>query len=149
MQPFTNNELGSVMAWAREISSGTYGFGLGFLLGSLVVVVEALLSTARNWPRDGVLVVVLLTSMLSFEQREKIQGLDLQCFFAFKGSGLLVLIDLLESSRMLETPRRLPSVILLSWKKEPVDSVSKSDEESVEEVGEPVSIVVLNDIDPK
>lgn len=28
-------------------------------------------------------------------------------------------------------------------------SVSKSDEESVEEVGEPVSIVVLNDIDPK
>jgi len=119
MQPSTNNELGWDMGWSREISSGTYVLVLRFLLDSSEVA--ALLSTARNWPRDGVLAVVLLTSMLSLEQREKIQGLDLKCFFTFNGSGLLGLIDLLESSRMLETPRRLPSVILLSWKKEPVD----------------------------
>lgn len=147
MQPLTNNELGWDMGWARETSSGTYVFVPGSLLDSFEVAV--LLSTARNWPRDGVLAVVLLTSMLSLEQREKIQGLDLQCFFTFNGSGLLALIDLLESSTMLETPRRLPNVILLSWKKDPVDSVSKSDEESADEVGEPVSILVLKDIEPK
>ncbi|KAJ6913127.1 LOW QUALITY PROTEIN: hypothetical protein NC651_015584 [Populus alba x Populus x berolinensis] len=36
-------------------------------------------------------------------------------------SVVLPLVDLLESSRMLETPMRLPSVKLLSWKKDPVD----------------------------
>lgn len=95
-------------------------------------------------------VVVFLISIESLEQREKIHGLDLQGFLVLNGSGIRPLIDLLESSRMLETPRRVPSVMLLSRKKELVDSVSKSDEESVEEVGEPVSIaVVLNDIDLK
>ena len=116
--PSTNNELGSARGCAKEISSGTNTLWLWFLLCSLFA---ALLSTARNWPRDGVLFVVLLTSILSLEQSENIHGLDLQGFLTLSGSGRLPLIDLLESSRMLETPIRLPNVILLSWKKDPVD----------------------------
>lgn len=109
-RPSTNNEF----CWGIiVISSGTSTL--------LLWLFAALLSTARNCPRDGVLVVLLLTSILSLEQSENIQGLALQGFFTFSGSDLLPLIDLLESSKMLETPIRLPSVMLLSWKKEPVD----------------------------
>jgi hypothetical protein len=61
--------------------------------------------------------------LLSLKHREKNQILDLLllCFFSFKGSVFLPLIDLLENSKMVETPIRLPSVMLLSWKKDPVD----------------------------
>lgn len=100
----------------------------------------------------------LFASVLSFEHREKSHNLfnDLLVVvvvlvllsFSFVDTDLLPLNDLLENSNMLFTPMRLPSVMLLSWKKEPVDSVSKSDEKSVEEEGEPVS-VVLKDIDPE
>lgn len=34
------------------------------------------------------------------------------------------------------SPIRVPSVMLLSWKKDPVDSVSRSEEETEEMVGE-------------
>lgn len=34
------------------------------------------------------------------------------------------------------TPIRVPNVVLLSWKKEPVDSVSRSEEDMEELVGE-------------
>ncbi|KAB5552049.1 hypothetical protein DKX38_009360 [Salix brachista] len=45
----------------------------------------------------------------------------IQFFCSRKVSVVLPLADLVESSRMLETPMRLPSVKLLSWKKDPVD----------------------------
>lgn len=106
----------------------------------------ALLSTARKWPRDRVLLFTVSASVLSVGHREKHQVLGLQIFFSPETSGLLPLTDLLGRLTMLETPIKLPSVMLLSWKKDPVDSVSKSDEESVEELREPVS-KVLNDVD--
>lgn len=61
--------------------------------------------------------------MLSLEHNEKNQALDLLLLFfsLATASDFLPLIDLLESSKMLETPIRLPSVMLLSWKNDPVD----------------------------
>lgn len=84
-------------------------------------------------------------SVLSFEHNENNQGLD---FWSLKVSVVLLLVDLLESSRKLDAPRRLPSVMLLSWKKDPVDCVSRSEEEMLEELGEAVS-KVLNETEPE
>jgi hypothetical protein len=58
---------------------------------------------------------------VSLEHKEKIHVLDLQLFLSSTTSTFLALVDFLESSSMLETPIRLPSVMLLSWKKDPVD----------------------------
>jgi len=115
--PLTNSELGSVTGWASSSSSwGPWIIGSWFLLYSL----DALLSTARKWPRDGVLFTTS-ASVVSLEHKEKIHVLDLQLFLSSTTSTFLALVDFLESSSMLETPIRLPSVMLLSWKKDPVD----------------------------
>lgn len=69
-------------------------------------------------------------SVVSLEQREKNHGLeldeDLGFFLSLELSIVLILDDLLESSRMLGTPSRLPSVMLLSWKNDPVDCSNKT-----------------------
>lgn len=114
--PLTKSELGSVTGWARSSSSGPILVGLWFLLYSSA----ALLSTSRKWPRDWGL-LTLLASVLSLKHKEKSHILDLVLFFSFEGSVFLPLNDLLENSKMLETPIRLPRVMLLSWKKDPVD----------------------------
>ncbi|KAL8129022.1 hypothetical protein V2J09_018177 [Rumex salicifolius] len=117
----------------------------------------ALLSTSRKCPRDG---GFLITSVQCLEQQwENSHG-----FLDFKGSSLLpLLIDLLESSRMFETPIRLPNeantdkeanLEIRHWAFQssfflrtvniktfcivliPHTSVSKSDEKSVEKVEE-------------
>lgn len=143
--PLTNNVFVSAIGSTEEIPLEVSRFGFWFLPESLLT---ALLSTLRKWPRDGAL-SSFTASVVFLEQREKnFQVFDLRGLLTFKGSGLLPLSDLLDSSRMLEAPIRLPRVMLLSGKKEPVDSVSKSDDEAVDEVGEQVSIV-LNDIDPR
>lgn len=91
---------------------------------------------------------MLTASVFSFEQSENNHGFDFQFFFPLRFSDGLPLIDLLESSRMLETPMRLPRVMLLSRKKEPVDCESRSEVESVEEVGGEPVIKVLKEMDP-
>lgn len=116
-QPLMNREFGCGAAWANSNSSAPYMITLWFLLFSSA----ALLSSAKKWPNDGPL-SMLSASVLSLEHKEKNHVLDLVLLFlSFVFSVLLPLIDLLESSKMLETPIRLPSVMLLSWKNDPVD----------------------------
>lgn len=130
-QPLTNSEFCSVTGWGTENSSGPYIVGLisgWFLLHSLA----AFLSTARKWPRDWAL-FTLSASVLFLEHNEKNHILDLLLLLLLllflvlqlSWSVFLPLIDLLDSSRMLVTPIRFPSVILLSWKKDPVDCIYK------------------------
>lgn len=120
-RPSTNSELfGCATCWGTENSSGPYMLGLIWFLLQLLA---AFLSTARNWPSDGPLLFTISASVLFLEHREKNQILDLPVFFFSLqlSSAFLPLSDLLDSSRMLVTPIRLPSVMLLSWKKDPVD----------------------------
>lgn len=125
MQPLTNSEFGSIIGWARASSSGPY-IVLGLNWPALLHSVAAFLSTARKWPRDGAFWPGISASVVLLGHKEKHHILDLLfllllVFFSLEGSLFLPLIDLLESSRMLLTPIRLPSVMLLSWKKDPVD----------------------------
>lgn len=61
-------------------------------------------------------------SVCSLEQRENKHVLDLYCFLCWGISAILLpLDDLLDRSRMLEIPMRLPRVMLFSWKNEPLD----------------------------
>lgn len=117
-QPLMNKEFGSWAASANAKSSPPYMTTLWFLLYSSA----ARLSSARKWPNEGPLSSTLLASVLSLEHKEKNQGLDLGLpLLSLVFSVFLPLSDLLESSKMLETPIRLPSVMLLSRKKDPVD----------------------------
>lgn len=94
------------------------------------------------------LLIPTTVSVLNLEHSEKNHVLDFKRFFlSLKEFVLPPLIDLLESSKMLEMPNRFPSVMLLSLKKDPVDSVSRSEEESVDELRDAVS-KVLNEIEP-
>lgn len=104
------------MGRVGEKSVGPSTVGIWFLLQTLA----ALLSASRKLPRDGVLLTVT-ASVLSFEHSENNQGLGCLFFRSLKVSAALPLVDLRESSKMLETPIRLPSVMLLSWKNDPVD----------------------------
>lgn len=123
--PLTKSELGSVTACSAMASSSSGPYIWGFLLYSSMA---ALLSSARKWPRDGGLLVpfTFSPSVLSLEHREKKHNLNLVVFLLLFLSLLvwsvfLPLRDLLDSSRMLLIPIRFPSVMLLSWKKDPVD----------------------------
>ncbi|GFS29608.1 hypothetical protein Acr_00g0007460 [Actinidia rufa] len=84
------------------------------------------LKTARKWPSDGAILLLLwshsgphLFCPLGRERNTKFWTCRFSCYLKF--SGLLALADLLERCTMLETPIKLPSVMLLSWKKDPVD----------------------------
>lgn len=66
-------------------------------------------------------------SVVSLEQREKNHDLELEDdleFFLLMEGSIVRILDL-ESSRMFRTPSRLPSVMLLSWKNDPVDYNNK------------------------
>lgn len=126
--PLTKSELGSVTACSAMASSSSGPYIWGFLLYSSMA---ALLSSARKWPRDGGLLALFTfsPSVLSLEHREKKHNLNLVVlllvlllFLSLQvWSVFLPLRDLLDSSRMLLIPIRFPSVMLLSWKKDPVD----------------------------
>ena len=94
-----------------------FGLWYWFLLYTLAA---ALLSASRKWARDGVL-LTFTASVVSFEHSENSQCLGFWLFPSLNVSAVLPLVDLRESSKMLETPIRLPSVMLLSWKNDPVD----------------------------
>lgn len=96
----------------------------------------ALLSASRKCPRDGVLLIPTTVSVLNLGHSEKNHVLDFKRFFLFV---LPPLIDLLESSKMLEMPNRFPSVMLLSLKKDPVDcnATTKRIEETKKKKREP------------
>lgn len=100
--------------WAQGPEMGGFWFRLQ--------IPAALLSASRKWPRDGVLLIPTTVSVLNLEHSEKNHVLDFKRFFlSLKEFVLPPLIDLLESSKMLEMPNRFPSVMLLSLKKDPVD----------------------------
>lgn len=113
------------------------------------VAAVLLLSTSRKWAREWVL-VALTTSVLSLQQSENNHGLylNLKLLIFLSPPRLASVFPLLESSMMLEveSPIRLPRVMLLAWKNDPLDSESRS-EESVKEMGDPVG-KVLKEIDP-
>nr|GMD40192.1 hypothetical protein Iba_chr10aCG7000 [Ipomoea batatas] len=97
---------------------------------SLQMTAEAFLSASRKWPREepamevvAAFILAVTASVLSFEHSENNHILHLLLFLfpRDRGSAALPLVDLLENSKMLEMPRRLPRAMLLSWKKEPVD----------------------------
>lgn len=119
--------------------------------------------------------MALTTSVLSLQQSENNHGLylNLKLLIFLSPPRLASVFPLLESSMMLEveSPIRLPRVMLLAWKNDPLDcnpirnkagemntqnlrkkttinttSESRS-EESVKEMGDPVG-KVLKEIDP-
>lgn len=105
----------------------------------------------------------ILASLVFLGQRDKHHVLGLSWVFFFLTVGItsagldlpfgITDDDLLGRScrlLMVETPIRVPSVVLLSWKNEPVDWVSKSDEKSVEEEqGAEAVSKVWKEVDPK
>lgn len=64
---------------------------------------------------------MVTASVVSFEHIENNQGLGLYCFLSLNVSDVLPLVDLPDRPTMLEAPMRLPRLMVLSWKKEPVD----------------------------
>lgn len=115
MVPFIKSEFGSTILISGNASSK---WRLRFLLFSLA----ALLSTARNWAREGALFFCFKASQfLLLEPKQKNHDQNLNLLLVFKSSVLVSLRDLLDSSTVLETPIRLPSVVLWSRKKDPVD----------------------------
>ena len=68
--------------------------------------------------------MTLTASVLSLQQRENNHGLDLKSFFLYPPklvSVLPTLDDLLESSTMSEPLIRLPPLMLLAWRNDPLD----------------------------
>ena len=126
MVPFTNSVFGSALLVSANAisSSGPQIRGFWILLFSLA----AFLSTARYWPRDGALFLWFLASgflLLELRQNNREMKLNLFSLLILRTSVLAPLSDLLDSSTMLETPIRLPSVVLLSGKKDPVDWIEE------------------------
>ena len=123
MFPLRNNEFGCAVIWDNVNSSSGPYIGRPWFL---VFPLAALLSIARKWASDGAVLSCFSASEWVLKQKQK-QNEQLDLLFGFLLLRVSVFItltplsDLLDSSKMLDTPIRLPSVVLLSGKNDPVD----------------------------
>lgn len=125
--PFTNSEFDSALLISFNSS---WGPKIWLFRWPFLFPLATLLSTARNWPRDGGLFFWLwaTSGSILLEHRQSKHELNLNLLWSFLLSNTSVfvpLIDLLDSSTMLLTPIKLPSVVLLSRKNDPVDWIKR------------------------